>query len=143
MFAPTDEAFAKLPPGQLEALLHHYPTALKTLARVEQEKQAAAGGLTQGLKDAVASRETLASLMMGELDWDDIAFIRDREASNFCNWFAFRVMGEDNSAELNKAKSKLDALFGGGSAKPASGAPTAATSPEDAARARLEALFKK
>ena len=70
-------------------------------------------------------------------------FIRDREASNFCNWFAFRVMGEDNSAELNKAKSKLDALFGGGSAKPASGAPTAATSPEDAARARLEALFKK
>ena len=53
----------------------HY---LEMAEEVEQEKRAAAGGLTQGLKDAVASRETLASLMMGELDWDDIAFIRDR-----------------------------------------------------------------
>lgn len=77
-------------------------------------------------------------------------FIRDREAGNFCNWFAFRVVGEDNTAELNAAKSKLDALFGGGAgaAKPAAatslwGAPAAAKSPEDEARARLEALFKK
>lgn len=53
----------------------HY---LEMAKEVEQEKQAAAGGLTQGLKEAIASRETLASLMMGELDWDDIAFIRDR-----------------------------------------------------------------
>jgi len=38
---------------------------------------------------------------------------------NFCNWFPFRVMGEDNTAELDKAKSKLDVLFGSGAAKPA------------------------
>ena len=70
-------------------------------------------------------------------------FIRDREAANFCNWFAFRVMGEDTSAELNAAKSKLDALFGGGSGAPKASAAPAAQSPEEAARARLEALFKK
>jgi len=53
----------------------HY---LEMAREVEEEKRAAAGGLAQGLKDAVTSRETLASLMMNELDWDDIAFIRDR-----------------------------------------------------------------
>ncbi len=69
-------------------------------------------------------------------------FIRDRESGNFCNWFAFRVMGEDNSAELNATKAKLAALFGGGPAKPTVGlAPPA--SPDADARARLEALFKK
>lgn len=70
-------------------------------------------------------------------------FIRDREAGNFCNWFAFRVMGEDTSAELNAAKAKLSALFGGGPAKPTAGAPAPAASPEADARARLDALFKK
>ncbi len=72
--------------------------------------------------------------------------VRDREAMNRCDFFQFRVIGEDNSAETNAAKAKLDNLFGGGaSAKPALswGAPTAAVNPEEAARARLEALFKK
>ncbi len=68
-------------------------------------------------------------------------FIRDREASNFCGFFQFRIVGEDNSAERNAAKSKLEALFGKAPDKP--GLPAAAQSPEDAARARLEALFKK
>lgn len=53
----------------------HY---LEMAKEVEQEKRAASGGIAQGIKEAVASRETLASLMMGELDWDDIAYIRDR-----------------------------------------------------------------
>ena len=74
-------------------------------------------------------------------------FIRDREAGNFCGFFQFRVIGEDASAEINAHKAKLDAMFGGGtSAKPTIswGAPDAkAQSPEDAARARLDALFKK
>lgn len=75
-------------------------------------------------------------------------FIRDREAGNFCNWFAFRIMGEDTSAEINATKAKLDALFGGGAAKPAAPANPWATqasakSPEDEARAKLEALFRK
>ncbi len=72
-------------------------------------------------------------------------FIRDREAANFCNWFAFRVMGEDNSAEINAVKSKLDALFGGGGAGPAKPAAAVPLSPQtdSDARARLEALFKK
>ena len=52
------------------AASHYLDMAREIMA----EKQAAAGGLA----DAVASREALASLMMGELDWDDIAFIRDR-----------------------------------------------------------------
>lgn len=74
-------------------------------------------------------------------------FIRDREAANFCGWFAFRVVGEDNSKHVDDAKARLEALFGKGPEKPAVsfGAPAAATpqSAEDAARARLEALFKK
>ncbi len=72
-------------------------------------------------------------------------FIRDREAGNFCNWFQFRVVGEDNSKELDDAKSKLNALFGGGSGPKSPASPSVATAPkqEADARARLEALFKK
>ena len=75
-------------------------------------------------------------------------FIRDREAGNFCGFFQFRVIGEDASAEINAHKAKLDAMFGGGGpAKPTVtwGAPDAAKSerPEDIARAKLDALFKK
>ncbi len=68
-------------------------------------------------------------------------FIRDREAGNFCGHFQFRVMGEEVGGELNEAKSKLDALFGGGPAKPQ--ASWGASSPEDEARAKLDALFGK
>ena len=74
-------------------------------------------------------------------------FIRDREAGNFCGFFQFRVVGEDASAEINAHKAKLDAMFGGGAAKPAVswGAPEGQKSerPEDVARAKLDALFKK
>lgn len=69
-------------------------------------------------------------------------FIRDREGANFCNWFQFRVMGEDTSASTNAAKAKLDALFGGGGPKPAPSL-TPSPSTDSDARARLEALFKK
>ncbi len=74
-------------------------------------------------------------------------FIRDRESGNFCGFFQFRVLGEDNSKEINDAKSKLEALFGKGPAAPSisfGGPATAASArPEDVARAKLEALFKK
>lgn len=72
-------------------------------------------------------------------------FIRDREAGNFCGFFQFRILGEDTSATVNAAKSKLESLFGKGPAAPtvSFGAPAPAVSPEDAARARLDALFKK
>lgn len=69
-------------------------------------------------------------------------FIRDREAANFCGWFQFRVVGEDASPQIDAAKAKLNALFGGGGA---AAAPSLTPSPsrEDDARTRLEALFKK
>jgi hypothetical protein len=72
-------------------------------------------------------------------------FIRDREAGNFCGFFQFRIMGEDTSAEVNAARSKLESLFGKSPEKPtiSFGTPEPVQSPEDAARARLEALFKK
>lgn len=71
-------------------------------------------------------------------------FIRDREAGNFCGHFAFRVVGEEVGGEADQAKAKLDALFGGGGAKPsASWGGAAASSPEDKARAKLDALFGK
>lgn len=69
-------------------------------------------------------------------------FIRDREAGNFCGFFQFRVMGEDNSSQIDSAKARLEALFGKGPSTP-SLTPVAPQSAEDAARARLEALFKK
>ena len=68
-------------------------------------------------------------------------FIRDREAGNFCGHWQFRRMGEEIADEASKAKSKLDALFGGGGASAAS--PTLSAAPEDSARAKLDALFGK
>jgi L-lactate dehydrogenase (cytochrome)/(S)-mandelate dehydrogenase len=54
------------------------PHYLEMAKEVAQEDQAAAGGFGKGIADAVASRETMAKLMMGDLTWEDIAFIRDR-----------------------------------------------------------------
>jgi hypothetical protein len=39
-------------------------------------------------------------------------FIRDREAFNFCHYFQFIVTEDDNDADLLKAKSALNTLFG-------------------------------
>jgi hypothetical protein len=38
-------------------------------------------------------------------------WVRDKEASNFCQSFEFRVSGPDTSDEVSSAKAKLDALF--------------------------------
>ena len=79
-------------PGRALHMLPHWKWIYQTLKykriaashyldmakEVMEEEQATAGGLGKGIADAVASREVLAKLMMGELDWDDIAFIRDR-----------------------------------------------------------------
>ena len=72
-------------------------------------------------------------------------FIRDRAQGNFCLYFSFRTMREDNRSEQDEAKSKLEALFGGGDTKKAAPNPfgDAPLSKEDEARAKLEALFKK
>lgn len=63
--------------------------------------------------------------------------VKDKERANFCDYFkprpdAYSTAGVD---EATKAKSQLDALFGGGAASE----PTAA----DKARAELDALFGK
>jgi hypothetical protein len=64
-------------------------------------------------------------------------FIRDRAEGNFCLYFTFREVGEENPLdEARKAKEKLEAMFGG---MKTGGAPK---TPEEA-KARLEALFKK
>ncbi len=72
-------------------------------------------------------------------------FIRDREAGNFCGHFAFRVLGEEVADQATEVKNKLDSLFGGGGDKPKPkwDVPSPGSSPEDAARAKLDALFKK
>lgn len=69
-------------------------------------------------------------------------FIRDRAEGNFCLYFTFSQIGEDRSSESNEAKSKLDALFGGGAGSTAAPRVTA-PSKEDEARARLAKLFSK
>ena len=65
--------------------------------------------------------------------------VKDKERANFCDYFkprpgAYSNVSQDAAA---KAKSDLDALFGG--SKAAASEPSAA----DRARAELEALFKK
>ncbi|MCA9565787.1 MAG: hypothetical protein KC561_19960 [Myxococcales bacterium] len=39
------------------------------------------------------------------------AWVRDKEASNFCQMFQFAATGPDMHDEVASAKSKLDALF--------------------------------
>jgi hypothetical protein len=72
-------------------------------------------------------------------------FIRDRTEGNFCGYFEFRTMGEEDNSEADDAKSKLNALFGG-SDTPKRQAPTGFTpspSTEEDALSRLDELFKK
>ena len=73
-------------------------------------------------------------------------FIRDRAQGNFCLYFTFKTVQEENFSEQDAAKARLEALFGGGGgAKPSAPDPFggSALSKEDEARAKLEALFKK
>lgn len=60
----------------------------------------------------------------------------EKERRNFCEFFSFaagpRPEAEDGSKRQREARAKLDALFGGGPAKP---------SPSGDPRARLEGLF--
>lgn len=69
-------------------------------------------------------------------------FIRDRAQGNFCLYFTFKQMGEDNRSEQDEAKARLEALFGGGAKSTGAGS-AGPLSKEDEARAKLEALFKK
>ncbi len=71
-------------------------------------------------------------------------FIRDRSEGNFCGYFEFRSIVEEDNSEANSAKDKLNALFGGDSPKkPSLDGFTPSPSTEDDARARLDQLFKK
>lgn len=38
-------------------------------------------------------------------------YIRDREKANFCMAFQFKAVDEDDAAEANDARSKLEAMF--------------------------------
>ncbi|NUN12221.1 MAG: hypothetical protein HUU55_01145 [Myxococcales bacterium] len=72
-------------------------------------------------------------------------FIRDRAEGNFCLYFTFREVPEDTTTDADRARAKLDALFG----KPNAAAPSAVSgppkklTPEEEARKKLESLFKK
>lgn len=73
-------------------------------------------------------------------------FIRDRREGNFCLYFEFESLGDDGSSAEDEAKSKLDALFGGGGPKkekPTLGDWKPSAKTEDEARSRLDDLFKK
>ena len=74
-------------------------------------------------------------------------FIRDRTEGNFCGHFSFRTIGDDAPSVADNAKSKLDALFGGGGGssapKPSLGDFKFSPKTEDSARSALEDLFKK
>lgn len=70
-------------------------------------------------------------------------FIRERGEGNFCLYFTFKAIGEDRSSEVHDARSKLEALFGGGAAAPAEPSADKPLSAEDEARRKLEELFKK
>lgn len=50
---------------------------LEMAREAAEEELAASGGLGRSVAEAMASREFLFKLMMNELDWDDVAFIRD------------------------------------------------------------------
>lgn len=64
-------------------------------------------------------------------------FIRDREEGNFCLYFTFKVIKDNEVDEVAEAKAKLDRMFGGGATK----AMKAPQSPEDAL-SKLNKLFK-
>src|ERR1044071_1233191 len=67
--------------------------------------------------------------------------VKDKERANFCDYFKPRANAyQAPSGEAGKARSDLEALFGGGKpAAPATPQPDAAT----AARAQLDDLFRK
>ena len=66
-------------------------------------------------------------------------FIRDRSEGNFCLYFTFKELDDDDVSGEDDAKARLNALFGGGG----TGVPKASPKSADDARARLEDLFKK
>lgn len=68
--------------------------------------------------------------------------VKDKERANFCDYFKPRPNAYSNAAQTQaeKAKSELEAMFGGGTKAGAQSAePTAA----ERARAELEAMFRK
>ena len=64
-------------------------------------------------------------------------FVRDRSAPNFCTYFEFRPIEEEDENEEAEAKKKLEQLFG---SEPGEGS---APKDPDEARKKLEELFKK
>ncbi len=68
-----------------------------------------------------------------------------KESANFCDWFrpspdAFSVQ---TAVRGDRARSKLDELFGGDATDADDSAPPTVQSQPDEARARLDALFEK
>jgi hypothetical protein len=71
---------------------------------------------------------------------DQGEFIRDREEGNFCTFFKFRTEKEDTSGDIEDAKKRLQAMFGG---KKKGAMPQGTPKTPEDAKARLEKLFKK
>jgi hypothetical protein len=71
--------------------------------------------------------------------------VKDKERANFCDYFKPRpgAFSDTGTTAATKAKSDLDALFGGGSAAKGPTSAQAEPAAADRARAELDALFRK
>lgn len=63
-------------------------------------------------------------------------YVSQKDRRNLCEYYKPREQADGQGGEVDAARAKLDALFGGG-------AKTASTSSPDDAKRRLENLFKK
>jgi hypothetical protein len=71
--------------------------------------------------------------------------VKDKERANFCDYFKARpgAFSDSGTTAAAKAKSDLDALFGGGASAKGPASAQAEPSAADRARAHLDALFRK
>lgn len=71
-----------------------------------------------------------------ECELDRSEFVRDREAANFCTSFEFRPTEDVDINEAEKARKKLESVFGASNKQKIPDS-------SDEAKKRLEELFKK
>lgn len=72
------------------------PHYLEVAAKVAAAERAKLPGVTAGLVEAAASKETLASLMQADLDWDDVAWMRNQWKGRF---YLKGILDPDDAAQ--------------------------------------------
>ncbi len=70
-------------------------------------------------------------------------YVAQKDRRNLCEYYKPREGAPGEVSEADAARAKLAALFGGAAPAAPAAASDAAGSPEDEAKRRLEALFKK